>query len=370
MNRQCEQISMPHRSGETGFKSLIFTCRKAHVVVTERFLEGTTGPLKVGRQVIQQLPKTLAFPDCISVCVAARDKLLVDSDAEHYSIEISMRTKEGRACEHDGGDYVCGGGFATNYTAELLPREKNMSRWLVDFFEKSDKELEIRRRAAPEAEQDDWRVQAVTFQEFHDILDIMRRALSAWFAVKRAKLFSVPPKTAALSLRFNDVLIKVLALSQYEQIERYREFCVTTTKLDDNITFELQWAVICEIAQIPLKTMAFVCKNKLAKQRKEQKIIFAQIKQDQTKRQSRAQERRQRLLDARNQLGQEPKRLNKLARVSRVLVEHGVAQFRNNRMRGTEKEPGPGTGAETCVPLFGTGKAENGSGLPPWLQKK
>ena len=259
---------MPHRSGETGFKTTSFTCRKPHVVVTERFSDG-----RLGRQLVKQLPDDYAFPDCLDVCVATRDELLVESDAEQFSIEVSMRTAKGAACEHEGGDYVCGGGFGRNYNAKLQDREKNLGTWLLDFFKQADAKL-----AATGSQR-----RAVTFQEFHDVLEIMRRGLAAWFTVKRLKLFNVPKKTPVLAVGFNDMLIKTLALSQFESIGRYRSFCDTTTKLDENMKFEIQWAAICEYAQLPHKPVAYVCKNKIAEMRREQQAILSQLKQEKKK---------------------------------------------------------------------------------------
>ena len=379
---------MPHRSGETGFKTTSFTCRKPHVVVTERFSDG-----RLGRQLVKQLPDDYAFPDCLDVCVATRDELLVESDAEQFSIEVSMRTAKGAACEHEGGDYVCGGGFGRNYNAKLQDREKNLGTWLLDFFKQADAKL-----AATGSQR-----RAVTFQEFHDVLEIMRRGLAAWFTVKRLKLFNVPKKTPVLAVGFNDMLIKTLALSQFESIGRYRSFCDTTTKLDENMKFEIQWAAICEYAQLPHKPVAYVCKNKIAEMRREQQAILSQLKQEKKKKKEKEKkqwlEARRRLIYGRDSPDNDRPdndRETQLARTRSALVQPRIIQFGAGEASARPAErasarpaerasarpaeradrampPVPSFGpsrTSAAVPLFGAGRAVNGSGLPPWMRKQ
>ena len=339
----------------SGFKTEQFVPRRVHVIVKEE-KKGDNGKV-----LVQKLPENLPFPRCIELCTQARDKLLMQSDCENYSIEIAMLDEKKQRCGHPGGDYVSGGGFAKDYKAALKKREQNMGKWLLQFFQQSD--AAMRKHGIN---------QNIDFQEFHETLEIMRRALDAWFLVKRKMMFQVPKGVPALVVDFNDMVAKALTLGQHKETEQYLKFCNQGGNLEQNLSFEIKWAAICEHAQLPHQSKVFVRKSWRGKFMK--RVRENQKKQEKAKCKRKREDSRfvKSLLNGETCINQACEQL----KADREKEEQSLKSCIKKQQLRTLAEPkfvhvrSPSTISASSSSLFGSGKAANGAGLPAWLRKK
>jgi hypothetical protein len=161
----------------------------------------------------------------------------------------------GNVCEHQGGEYVAGGGFATTYNARLTTPEKPMGKWMMQFF------TGLEQHAADTPD--------VKFQMFHDMLDLLRRALGGLHVLRRKNWFAMPKTMPDVRVGFARMLHKCLPHSQYatsddKYLPVYRAACQQTfqsTGLRAKLTFEIVWAAVSEQAQIPYEALPYHCLN-------------------------------------------------------------------------------------------------------------
>lgn len=222
---------------------------------------------KKHRCLVQSLPHKLPMAQCLATFVTLRDELLTTSVAQQYEVKVLKADSTGKPCEHEGGEYIQGGGFAPTYKARLTPTEKPMANWLMKLFTGSET------HASPHV--------AKRFQHFHDMLELMRRSLNAFHVLKRKKWFATPKSTPAVQVEFARMLYKCLARSQYATLDdnflaAYRPVsrsAFEASGLRAKLTFEIVWAAICEQAQMPHEALAYHCVNdqrsaNVAKQKK------------------------------------------------------------------------------------------------------
>ena len=236
------------------FETFVFNHRAYFMEVKECDDACVYNP-KRHRRLVQSLPPELPMEQCLATFVSLRDELLATSVAQQYEVRIFKADSAGKACEHEGGEYVAGGGVAPTYNARLTTREEPMGKWLMQFFTK------LTQHTTDQAD--------MKFQIFHDMLDLLRRALGGFHVLRRKGWFATPKTKPDVQVEFVRMLYKCLPHSQYatsddQYLPVYRSACqakFAPTGLRAKLTFEIIWAAISEQAQIPHTALAYHCVN-------------------------------------------------------------------------------------------------------------
>lgn len=95
----------------------------------------------------------------------------------------------------------------------------------------------------------------IGFQEYHDVLSLMQRALASWHTLTGSlDYFRVPAGQAGACLSWGMVLNKCLPLSQHASMMRYMPHLMPLMQVgrfEEKMQFEIIWVAVCDHARMP-----------------------------------------------------------------------------------------------------------------------